>query len=129
MADMQGGGAPGEVPPELAPEPASAATLLLNIKQLLQGQDLTAISLGTLRQQLIQRLGLQPQALDHRRDEIISLAQQAIQEMNANRAEPVPDWATPADETARLMVYFVTFSSILQDTSGGNDAPLRTPRV
>ena len=115
-------------PPYVDPATISAQDLLQHIKALLAGQDLTSISMGSLRQRLAQRLGLQARALDSRRQELITLTQDAVQQISEDDAQvDVPDWATPVDDTARLMVYLVTLSSILQDTPAPDDMPFRDP--
>ena len=127
----------GEQPPahdgnQLLPPPANVAAmpaqdLLQHIKALLTGQDLTSISIGSLRHKLAQRLGLPLRSLDHRRQEIITLTTDAVQQIAAADEQAVlPDWAAPVDDSARLMVYLVTLSAILQDAPVGG-TPLRDP--
>jgi len=50
-----------------------APEILQHLKVLLQGQELTTLSVGALRHALALRLGLQPLGLDARREEIAAL--------------------------------------------------------
>ena len=108
-------------------------------RALLQGVELSGVSLKAFRHRLAAHLGLQPDGLDDRRDEVGEIVRAAVQELHpggapaaaAADAGPVgPDWDAPEDTKARQWVYLVTFAATLPETaeaaaaSGG--APLRT---
>ena len=111
--------AAGPAPALLDPQPVQ---ILQHLTALLEGRDLTAISVGALRRDLAARMGLEPDALDHKRDEIKRLTEEVVHELGN-----LPDWVTPINETARLMVYLVTLSAILPDTMQEHGVPLRNP--
>ena len=106
-------------------------------RALLQGVELVAVSVKAFRHRLAAHLGLQPDGLDDRREEVGEILRAAVQELHpegapaAAAAGPVgPDWDAPEDSKVRQWVYLVTFAATLPGTAeaaaAGGGPALRT---
>ena len=106
-------------------------------RALLQGVELVAVSVKAFRHRLAAHLGLQPDGLDDRREEVGEILRAAVQELHPEGAQaaaaagPVgPDWDAPEDSKARQWVYLVTFAATLPGTAeaaaAGGGPALRT---
>ena len=94
------------------------------ITGVVQGQDLARVSVGEVRKQAAEKLGLPPLALEIRKTEIKQLTQDAVRALEGNDGQPEPAPPSALDAllaeeevpTALQQVYLITMARVLTAT-------------
>ena len=119
--EEQIGGPASELPvadgvPQPLPDAHALREAVRNV--ILGGVDIGAVTIGALRGQLAEHLGLASNALDDRAEEVRMLAAQTISDLD--------DWWCVEAADHRAQVALVTFAAVLETTALSADQPLRT---
>ena len=117
-APTQGPSAPTADAAPSTPEAASAEILRTTLRVILEGKDLTLISLGECRRSLAQKLGFQPDAFEIRKKEIKNITRDLVRELLSKQPgcakPPLEILLEEAEKAGALQdVYLITIARVL----------------
>ena len=102
-------------PAPSTPQSAPAAAVRRALEEALRGQDYEKVTIGKMRQEVAERLGFEPDALDSRKDEIQAIMKEVLNEIEGFPTEsPLEDLLAEEEEkTAVQRVYLITVARVL----------------
>ena len=109
--EVSGPPAPVNEVPEMSGADASPTDIRRALMKLLAGVDLSTRTLGTIRGDVSSALGLRPDGLEARRDEVANITQDVIQAICSKKGKPHRrEEDLGAENNCSKTAYLVTFS-------------------